>query len=305
MIDKLKKINFPTSEAFDNKKVAVFLTAFNRTEMLERVVESMNLSDELESIPIFIYLDGGSNSKQDESLQVVKKLRFKNKYVIKRSVNYGCDRNTYEMFNDMFVELGFEYAFHVEDDFVFCKNYFKYCFDEFSRIKNEIDPDIGVFQGFSICFLTPEEKKNCLKDVHTTEKDHLWGCLYNRESYLALKERLKDYESIVRTFPFDGYSKEYMLQVAKSSIAECFSNIFDNSQQPMSEYIKENFYEKYNGHFTAGWDGGFVLGLSCTKYKRYMPTVNRMINIGENGHHYSKAAFEFHNLHKIRLDEIW
>jgi hypothetical protein len=305
MIEKLKKINFPTSESFDNKKIAVFLTAFNRTAMLEKVVESVNLSDELENVPIFIYLDGGTNSKQDECLEIVKKIKFKNKYLIKRGVNFGCDRNTLEMFNDMFVHLNFDYAFHVEDDFVFCKNYFKYCFDEFSRIKRNIDPNIGVFQGFSICFKTPEEKKQHLSAVVPTEKDHLWGCLYSKEAYLALKDRISDYEKIVDTFPTNGFSKEYMLQIARESIAECYNTIFDNSQQPMSDYIKNTFYDKFNQHFTAGWDGAFVLGLASTKYTRYMPEVNRMINIGDVGHHYNRQAFQHHKLDQIKLDEVW
>lgn len=304
MIEKLKKINFPTSSFFNNKKVAVFITAFNRPQMLEKVVDSINLSDELENIPIFIYLDGGAKAKQEECLEIVKKIKFKNKFLIKRSTNFGCDRNTIAMFNDMFVELGFDFAFHVEDDFVFCKNYFKYCFDEFNRIKTSIDPDIGVYQGFSICFLTPEEKKQKSTEVTTTEKDHLWGCLYSKEAYLALKSRIKDYEDIVDKFPVNGFSKEYMLQIANTAIASCYNEIFDQSQQPMSEYVQKTFYNKFNEHFTAGWDGAFVLGLACTKFKRYMPTVNRMINVGDVGHHYSKAAFEFHNLHKITLDEV-
>ena len=305
MIEKLKKVNFPTSEKFDNKKVAVFLTAFNRASMLEKVVESINLSEELENIPIFIYLDGGTKSKQDECLEIAKKIKFKNKYVIKRSVNFGCDKNTFEMINDMFVHLNFDYAFHVEDDFIFCKNYFKYCYDEFKRIKEEIDCNIGVFQGFSICLLNPEEKKQKILEVAPTEKDHLWGCLYSKDAYLALKNRISDYEAIVETFPTNGFSKEYMLQIAKESIAECYNSIFDNSQQPMSDYIKNTFYDKFNQHFTAGWDGAFVLGLACTKYKRYMPTVNRMVNIGDVGHHYSKEAFTFHKLDQIKLDEVW
>ena len=305
MIEKLKNINFSTSNLFQNKKVSVFITAFNRPDMLERCIESLNLCDELENVPIFIYLDGGGKSKQQENLEIAKKIKFKNKYLIKRSVNYGCDKNTIAMFNDMFVELGFDYSFHVEDDFVFCKNYFKYCFDEFNRIKNTVDPDVGVFQGFSICFLSSEEKKQKLLEVQTTEKDHLWGCLFSKEAYLALKQRIEQYEKIVETFPTNGFSKDYMLQIANSTIANCYNEIFDQSQQPMSEYIKKTFYDKFNEHFTAGWDGAFVLGLACTKYKRYMPTVNRMLNIGDVGHHYNKAAFQFHNLHKITLDEVW
>lgn len=305
MIEKLKKLTYPTSDIFNNKKISVFITAFNRTDMLERVIESMNGCDELENVPIFIYLDGGNGSKQQENLEIVKKLKYKNKYVIKRSVNFGCDKNTLEMFNDMFVELGFDYSFHVEDDFVFCKNYFKYCFDEFQRIKNNIDDNIGVYQGFSICLMTPEEKKKHLLDVNETEKDHLWGCLYSKEAYLSLKSRIVDYEKIVDTFPTNGFSKQYMMQIANSTIANIYNEMFDNSQQPMSDYIKQTFYDKFNQHFTAGWDGAFVLGLAATKYKRYMPTVNRMINIGDVGHHYSKAAFQYHKLDKISLDEVW
>ena len=305
MIEKLKNINFTTSEIFDNKKLCVFLTTFNRPEMLQKVVESMNLCDELENIPIFIYLDGGRNAKQEENLQIVKQIRFKNKFVIKRSVNFGCDKNTIEMFNDVFDRLNFDYAFHVEDDFVFCKGYFKYCFNEFKRVQKEIDKNIGVFQGFSICFLTPEDKKQKLDAVIPTEKDHLWGCLYSRECYLSIKNKLSEYEKIVQKFPTNGFSKQYMIEVAKETIAVCYNNIFDNSQQPMSKYIEDTFYNKFHQHFTAGWDGAFVLALASTKYKRYMPVVNRMINIGDVGHHYSKEAFQFHKLHEIKLDEVW
>jgi hypothetical protein len=96
-----------------------------------------------------------------------------------------------------------------------------------------------------------------------------------------------------------------MLQIMNGLIAPCYNKIIDNSKNNISDRIRSLFYNKTKEHFTAGWDGAFELAMAANGIKRYMPAVNRMINIGETGHHYSPAAFKHMKLDKMTLDEAW
>ncbi len=188
MIEKLKQLNFATSPLFDNKRVAVALTSYNRPHLLQRVIESMNRCDELEQVPVFLYCDGGSNAKQNESIEAFKKLRFKNKIVVKRDGNYGCDKNTLYCLDDILNKLEFDYMFLVEDDIQVGKGYFKLCYDSYKHVRENIDPNIGMFQGHSMCFMTPEQKKDALGNFDKVEGQHLWGFMTKRETYMDLKD---------------------------------------------------------------------------------------------------------------------
>lgn len=303
MIEQLKKIHFTTSSCFDNKKVAINIPLYNRPEFFSKLVLSMNSCEELEEIPIFIFNDGGYKSKLQENIEIIKKIKFKNKFLIKRNTNFGCEKNIMSSLDIVFEELGFDYVFLIEDDLILSKNYFKFCFDSFKKIKNEIDEKIGIFQGHSLCFLDSEEKKKKANLFENSGDLHHWGILMSKEAYTAIKQTLEQYYKIIYSLPNDGRANINIIN-NKIAINNIFDFIIENSKSQFPEKIKNDYYKKQNSHSTLGWDGAFLLALISSGYTRYNSVVNRLKNVGIYGDHFSPVDFENMNLNKIALDEV-
>lgn len=304
MIEKLKQINFPTSATFDNKKVAVVLTAFERPEFFVQTIGGLSKCSELEDIPIFLFVDGGKRSRQKDIIDIFKKLNFKNKYVVSRGSNHGANKNFFWALRDLFEELKFDYIGFLEEDCVVGKNYFKFCYDSFNKIKNKIDPNIGIFQGYSLCFMDAEEKKLNLDELKIAEDCHHWGMFFPKETYFSIKSALKGYFDIIDEMPLDGTASRAILE-RKIDICNVFDNIIQNSKFVVPQDTLNRYYRKQNIHCTLGWDGAFDMCLPCIGLKRYNSKVNRMHNVGRYGDCFGEQAFKMMKLDQIHLDEVW
>jgi hypothetical protein len=304
MIEKLKKINYPTSKYFDNKKVAVILTTFERPEFFSQVVEGINKCDELEDVPIFVYMDGGARAKQSEITELVKKIKFKHKYAIRRTVNYGANKNFLWALRDIFEDLKFDYIGFLEEDCVVGKNYFKFCYDSFQKIKKNIDPSIGIFQGHGPCELSIEEKKIKVDEVKIAENCHHWGMFFPRETYFTIKQISKGYFDIIDNMPTNGMASRAII-AKKIEICDIFDSMIDSSSEEIDKSVLERYYHKQKTHCTLGWDGTFDLTLPCAGLKRYNSTVNRMYNVGKYGDCFGEQAYISMGLDKVTLDEVW
>ncbi len=304
MLENLKKIQFPISKDFNNEKVAVAITAYDRPEYYKQCVHAINKCPELEQVPIFIFLDGGSKSKSKENLELSKNIKFKNKFVLKRNVNFGCEKNILDVFKTIFEDLEFDYLFLLEDDIVVGKNYFKSCFEAYKDIYNNIDKTIGIFQGHSLCQMPTEEKKRYINNYELSGDLHHWGILISKKAYNEIKIKLKQYIDLIFSLPNDGNSNINIIK-NKFIINNIFDNILNNSTGEIPNKIYKDYYNKQNSHCTLGWDGAFLICLLSCNMKRYNFVVNRMINIGREGSHFSKKEFEQMNLHKMELEELW
>lgn len=303
MIEQLKKIQFQTSSLFNNERVAVALTAFNRPQLFSIVVDSINSCEELLEVPIFLFLDGGRNSLQQENLEIFKKLTFKNKYVIKRNVNYGCEKNTIDAFETIFTHLDFDFCFLIEDDHRLGKNYFKYCYDKFKQIAN-FDKKIGLYQGYTHCLLPVNEKYKVFNDFQLAGGSSHWSFMISKFGYQQIKDQLEEYFQIIYSLQTNGLATQELSQ-RRLQITNCFDKIIENTLQDIPKDLKDTYYKRQNAHCVLGWDGAFLLAEACAGINRYMPVVNRMINIGKEGLHFNESLFNACNLDKMTLDEVW
>lgn len=304
MLEQLKQFDFPVSSIFDNKKIAIVVPIFDRPEYFKECIKHLSKCDEIQEISLFFYLDGGKKSKYEEHVKIIKNINHKNKFLIKRNVNFGCEKNILSCFHDIFEELNFDFMFLIEDDILVGKKYFQSCYEKFKDIKNNIDNNIGIFQGHSLCFMNPEEKKQNINSYEFSNDLHHWGILISKEAYKKIKLKLIDYENLIFSLPNDGNSKIHILQ-NKIKINTFFDKIIESSEQELSEKIRKDYYKKQNSHSTLGWDGAFLIALLSAGMRRYNFKVNRLINIGKNGDHFNDHQYNAMNLHKISLDEVW
>ena len=280
------------------------MTAYNRPEFFISTIESINKCDELENVPIFFYLDGGKNSRQNENIELIKKVKHKNKFVIKRGYNYGCNKNVLGGFDDLFIELKFDQVFYLEDDYRFGNGFFKYCYSTLQKIKNEIDPSVGIFQGFGYCLLTTEEKKQHLDEVKHVDECYMWGYTLEKDFYLQLREKLEGFYQINSTLATDGTAMQSMIS-KKVEYANFFDSLIEANRDRMSERLIRQYYKKQFEHCSLTYDAAFDLGMAALGKKRYTPVVNRMSNVGTYGAHFGTEFFKSLKLDQIKFEEVW
>lgn len=307
MIEQLKKINFPVSPIFDNKKVAVAINLFNRLEGFEQYAEHLNRCDELENVPIIIFIDGGYKSKQKELIEKSKLIKHKYKYVIRRPENYGCERGFLNIFNTILCDLSFDYMFFIEDDIIVGKNCFKYLYTTFKQLKLN-EPNLAIYQGYSFCIMDLEEKKKLLHEVEEAKVEHnigMWGFIMDKSSWIEIRNVLSKYEAICNTLPTNGTSHMAMITTHRKQVIETFNEIVEKYNLQENQLVKEKFYKKENEHCTVSIDGAMALALIAANKKRYKPVVNRVLNVGDTGAHFTKEIFKNLKLDQMALDEVW
>lgn len=309
-LNKIKEnISLLDYSKFDNKKTAVMITAFNRPQYYKQVIRSINQCDELENIPIFIFLDGGILAKTKENIEISKNIIHKNKFVLPRNKNYGSSRGILSSLNLIFKELEFEFCFVLEDDLVVGKNYFNYVYENYKKIKQK-DKNIGTFQGWNKCLLSFEEKEEQKNLIVDSIDEHFWGYIMEKNVYEDIEHILKKYESLLKEMPYDHTWKNYRDQFLSPKIRNFYKNLLiEKNNELLEKQFTENFLsyatKKFSGD-TVGLDQDSIieLALFLEGKKRYFPIVNRSLCIGEVGLHQYPGLWQQMDLDKVKLEEF-
>jgi len=197
--------------------------------------------------------------------------------------------------------------FFLEDDLIVGKNYFKFLYDSYNKIKVK-DNKIAIFQGYSYCTLSAEQKKKRVDDFIAADIETnigLWGFIMSKEGWLDIRSCLQEYIEICNTLPTNEDSHIAMVTTHRKSIIDSFDKLIEKNNIQENSVVKEKFYKKQKHYCTISIDGAMVLGLIASNRTRYKPIVNRVINIGETGAHFTKDIYESIGLHKMSLDEVW
>jgi len=292
----LEQLNL-SYEEFDDEKTALVVTAFNRPDYLESVVNSLNECSELTNIPIFFFLDGGIKSKQKENATKASNLKFKNKFLKAHKFNMGCERNVLNSIYYLFEELKFENIFILEDDLVVCKNYFKYVFKEYKKINNN-NNRCGMYQGWNKCLLSADNKKYRLEEHEINNGEHLWGYLLTFNTWQKIKPIVDRYYSIINAAPQGENFKFYLENVLYGNICNLYKTLINEFN-----ITDKKILERYNSlPINPGQDEIISFSMRCVELDRYFPVVNRCKYIGKEGLHSTEKDFNQLNLNKVELD---
>ena len=143
-----------------------------------------------------------------------------------------------------------------------------------------------------------------MHEFKTIECCHHWGFLLPKEVYLDVTKVIGPYIDITNSLPRNGTASHYLLNY-KKQIADLFDSLIENSKENLSNELKKRYYKKQIDHCTLGYDGVIELACLCLGYKRYVPVVNRMVNIGKTGIHFNEAIYKYLKLDQMSLDEVW
>lgn len=304
MIKKiLEQINF---EKFNNKKVAVCLPSYNRPEYFREVMNSVSKNSCSSYVPIFVFCDGGKGSKQQEIYEIFKEFKdIKNKFFIKRKLNFGCSKNLIDARRVLFDELNFDLILMLEDDLVISDQYIENMFNMYIEIKNK-HFNLGILQGWN------QEDSYNIKNINTITYNknisHLWGYIISKEVWNNISAYLYDFEEKFLKINGDGeFNKNYFesqhVEIRKYMWLHIpnfdFKQLKKMGNCLIDPYWNKKIKQMLEPDVPVGQDVNTELAMMVCGYVRLQTELNRSKYIGKVGLHCTDEIWEKYGFDKI------
>lgn len=216
-----------------NMKTALFTVSYNRPDLMKELLDGlMKNIDDLESIDIHHYVDGGPKSKQSEIKEMIERSEVPYSSIVLREENYGVGRNLIGARRDLFDVQGYERVLLIEDDLIPGPNFVRTTLS-LADWARKYD-DIGMVQVWNLPVQSvSEEDLNVVVPTHehfyTYCIDvHVWNeikhMLYEYErTYLeGVSYAEKDWRGIRKRFMKPRYSKARVLREGTCLLDEEF-----------------------------------------------------------------------------------
>lgn len=289
---------------------AVLVLAYNRPDYFEKCLKALEKNPESEYMPFIFALDGGSGSKQKELSELIKNSNIKNKQILMREYNYGCPKNYIDAQRYAFDTCKFEKLIVIEDDVVITDSYISLMLN-FHTWANQQYSNIGVVQGWSLCWLSPEQKANRLDQV--TENSLYWSfvtyCL-DKKTWNTIKPLLYTFEKYIDTIPLK-YKKErsrpefssldkHIREWVKDSVKHK-KKIFKSGDY-ISAYSKKHEKAFLSKKFKPNIDHVMGFALYMNNLIKLKTVVNRALHIGVEGITTNTVLFNNWKYNAMKLD---
>jgi glycosyltransferase involved in cell wall biosynthesis len=293
---------------------AILVVAYNRPEYLLQCIASIESNPESQYIPCIFVLDGGSESKQSENIELINASKIKQKIILKQPRNYGCPKNHIDAKRFALDWCNFKKVIVLEDDIIFGPTYFTFMFNLHAWAISTFD-NIGVVQSWSYCFLPLSEKEKKLNVVQ--ENERCWSfvtyCI-DKKIWNKIKPILYRYELYIDEI---SQSKKFIRERSKPylwkgvlKIRSWVATIIqkkNNIQSEKSTSLSSSYGKEFRSYLTAkdfapNQDTIMGLSLFMNDLIKLKTIVNRAAHIGKIGITTTEETFFSERFDKIVLD---
>ena len=270
---------------------AILVLGYNRPDYFEKCLKALERNPESESMPFIFALDGGSGSKQKELTELINNSKIKHKQILKRDYNYGCPKNYIDAQRYAFDTCCFQKLIVIEDDVVVTDSYINFMLN-FHSWAERTYANIGVVQGWSLCWLSVEEKAKRIDQV--TENSLYWSfvtyCL-DKKTWNRIKPLLYTFEKYIDSIPLK-YSKERSrpeFSFLHKEIKDWVKHTVKSKKKKYHAGDLISAYNKQHGHaflskkFMPNIDHIMGFALYMHDLIKLKTVVNRAIHIGIEG----------------------
>lgn len=282
------------------KGLAISILAWQRPDYLKRCLDALASCKGINDTPIFVFLDGGSEARQEDNLLVIKSFPTlkRSLYPIISPINLGCEGSAMASFERCFKEEEINSLFLLEEDFIVGEYYF----DWLDYLDNAVSgyDNIGAISAWSSCFLSYEEKKASLNKLDIITNTHLWGTVVYRKTWTKIKgfaNRYKD--KFLSGLPptiggrevFDSRAeaiRSFFLHSAREIKVPPSKNFRFPLTDPLEMSYQRDVFLTPNNQ-PIGFDAMFRLALWIEGLVKVGTLVNHGKNCGEGGLHWGEA----------------
>jgi hypothetical protein len=294
------------------KPSAVGLIGYNRSAYFRPTLRSLLGNKRIADCDLWCFFDGGPYSQQQEYRLILNEELSRSAHaplavhLVERTENWGCEKNTIDVWRVLFDQQEYERVFAFEDDMLVSAHYLTlterlldWAIDCFS--------DIGVAQAYNSCHLSEDEKVCRLDDVEVGNPNW-WGYLMPRSTWHSIRETLYEYDEEFLTKGGDRRLDHKRIRnwaIAKLRVAlqavVLPANIFRGERRFPRNW---DYYGYFEGPFATGNDAITALAMTLAGLQKIYPTVNRSRPIGAAGLHCTREYFLAAGLDEIELHEF-
>ncbi len=270
---------------------AVLVLAYNRPDYFEKCLKALERNPESESMPFIFALDGGPGSKQKELSTLIENSKIKHKQILLREYNYGCAKSYIDAQRYAFDTCYFQKLIVIEDDVVVTDSYIDFMLNFHSWAEQSYS-NIGVVQGWSLCWLSAAEKIKRIDQV--TENSLHWSfvtyCI-DKKTWNTIKPLLYRFEKYIDAIP-TKYKKERSrpeFSFLHKEIKDWVKNTVKSKKKKgslgdlVSAYSKQHQKAFLCKKFTTNIDHIMGFTLYMHNLIKLKTVVNRAIHIGVEG----------------------
>lgn len=298
-----------SGNAMDQKKdsTVIALIGFNRPDYFEKCLASLEKNKGIEDYDVYLFLDGGKGNRQEEYIKMMDSSSIIRKKIIKRERNYGVEHHNIVIRKFLFDECQFEKVIIIEDDVVVSPSYLTLLTSLDEWAYKNFD-NIGMVQLWDFCFLSKEEKKKQLNQVSETFAG-LFAGLMHKSVWDVIKPVVYEFEEkYLETDPF--------LLKLHIKFKESNETIFKWMEDQIVKYTAHKVYKHEKRLFPVqlptdkmflkdpciSQDRMMAIAMYTHGFLRITTTVNRCINIGDEGTYSTHDIPERTAFNKTQLD---
>jgi hypothetical protein len=295
--------------------IGIAVLGYNRTDYFFKIITSLASNPESQTLPFFIFLDGGTKANQEELENIVKESGIKEFYIIKQKENLGCGRSIINARRFMFDWCKFEKIILFEDDLVVSRDYIRFILNLHTWAREHFS-NVGAVTGFNLCFLDEQSKENQLDCVQETY-GNFWGYCMDSAVYKKIKNFMNEYEKkILINIPRPNNNGNklalWMLKKLVSYIEKYEKKLIKNNKTLKEIESKINYIVRFFFHLVRiaatgkrreGQDIEMRFALFLAGFLKLSPIVNRALYIGQQGVHHTPYTWERDNFGLMHLDE--
>jgi hypothetical protein len=270
-------------------RTALLLIGFNRLDLFDQTLSSLEANDAAHNHDLHVYLDGGPNALQNELVARIEESSFKNITVVKRQENWGIGRHLIDARRRLFDELDYDRVMLFEDDMVLATHYVE-------TLSNMLDwaseyTDVGTVMAFNINPDPMDAQSNQLSDVIATNR-HFWGYGMTKDVWNDIKSILYEFEDrFLKDVP---YGKRAHRSIRRKFIRRIMKqNRMNRSGKALvPDHLLTPPFSQRPGRCPTSQDAITALALWHQGYARITTRVSRALYVGKSGFSFSPEVFE-------------
>jgi len=295
---------------------ALIVICYNRPEYLKQCIAALERNPESRVWPVIFALDGGSNAKQHENLNIIESSSLKDTIILQRPHNYGCIKNYIDAHRFAFEWCMFERVIVVEDDIVITDSYCRLMSTIHEWAEERFD-NIGAVQGWSYCMLPRAEKQAYI--AHIEENPLVWSfvtysmtgniwrkispILYKFEAFVDKVPKSEEYDA-ERSCLTWGEQMPRIKKWVEKLVARKKCRKKESDAHLYSRYEDEFKDFFLSSKFNAAIDVVLGLAFYVNDLVKLCTVVNRAIHIGEQGLNTDTYTFQQRGYHNVVLDQF-
>ena len=270
-------------------RTALLLVGFNRLDLFDQTLSSLEANDAAHDYDLHVYLDGGPNARQPEMMTRIEQSTFKDITVVKRQDNWGIGRHLIDARRRLFDELEYDRVMLFEDDMVLATHYVE-------TLSNMLDwsseySDVGTVMAFNINSDPMDAQATQLSDVVATNR-HFWGYGMTKGVWNEIKPILYEFEDrFLKDVP---YGKRAHRTIRRKFIRRIMKQkrIHRSGATLVPDGVLTPPFSKRPGRCPTSQDAITALALWHCGYARITTRVSRALYVGKSGFSFSPEVFE-------------